>query len=121
MEVQLLRRYSTSTAPKFCIRIYVLQARFAYSLWNMQNLGAVPPQVLCVPQGVRAASLVCRTYKTQALCFRKFYLLGLYGGTGHRFCRFHKRDLLSSSVEPTKLMPCTFGEMCSGVRVFGDR
>ena len=31
-----------------------------------------------------------------------------YGGTGHKFCRFHQRGLLPSpSVLPTKLMPCT--------------
>ena len=31
-----------------------------------------------------------------------------YGGTGHKFCRFHKEGLLPSPPEqPTKLMPCT--------------
>ena len=33
---------------------------------------------------------------------------GPYRGTGHKFCRFHKRGLPPSPpVEPTKLMPCT--------------
>ena len=52
---------------------------------------------------------------------RRAYVFSSYGGTGHKFCRFHKRGSLSSlPVEPTKLMPYTSVIAQEDVDTIGD-